>query len=44
MNVGGNVLGAAKYERPNCVRPVVCLKSTIPASAGTGEYDFTLVK
>ncbi|MBR6689156.1 MAG: type II secretion system protein [Clostridia bacterium] len=26
------------------VRPVVCLKSSIPAIAGTGEYDFSLVK
>ncbi|MBR6689251.1 MAG: hypothetical protein IKL68_04475, partial [Clostridia bacterium] len=31
----------------NCaigVRPVVCLKSSIPAIAGTGEYDFSLTK
>ncbi len=26
------------------VRPVVCLKSSIPATAGTGEYDFSLTK
>ena len=26
------------------VRPVVCLKSTIPATVGNGDYDFNLVK
>ena len=26
------------------VRPVVCLKASIPATVGTGEYDFSLVK
>ena len=26
------------------VRPVVCLKSNIPATVGKGDYDFTLVK
>ena len=26
------------------VRPVVCLKSSIPATVGTGDYDFSLTK
>ena len=25
-------------------RPVVCLKSSIPAKVGAGDYDFELVK
>ena len=29
---------------PNGVRPVVCLKSNIPATVGTGDYDFSLTK
>ncbi|MBR6688860.1 MAG: hypothetical protein IKL68_02460, partial [Clostridia bacterium] len=31
-------------NRTSGVRPVVCLKSSIPAIAGTGEYDFSLTK
>ena len=32
------------YFRPYGVRPVVCLKSNIPATVGTGDCDFSLTK
>ena len=35
------------YQFPNnarSVRPVVCLKASIPATVGTGDYDFSLTK
>ncbi len=31
-------------DAPYGVRPVVCLKSSIPATVGTGDYDFSLTK
>ena len=32
------------YYATSAVRPVVCLKSSIPAAVGTGDYDFSLIK
>ncbi|MBR6689385.1 MAG: hypothetical protein IKL68_05150 [Clostridia bacterium] len=32
------------YNDPWLPRPVVCLKASIPATVGTGTYDFNLVK
>ena len=32
------------YDSTDGVRPVVCLKSSIPATVGTGDYDFSLTK
>ena len=32
------------YSLTRGVRPVVCLKSSIPATVGTGDYDFSLTK
>ena len=32
------------YGNADGVRPVVCLKSNIPATVGTGDYDFSLIK
>ncbi|MBR6689611.1 MAG: hypothetical protein IKL68_06320, partial [Clostridia bacterium] len=41
--------GTGRVDRRGCdissrVRPVVCLKSSIPATVGTGDYDFSLTK
>ena len=41
---GFEVVGAFDCSVTNDVRPVVCLKSSIPATVGTGDYDFSLVK
>ena len=38
-----SVLGTG-YFSTGGVRPVVCLKSSIPATVGTGDYDFSLTK
>ena len=44
----GPLQGATNIDSYSCtrigVRPVVCLKSNIPAKVGTGDYDFELVK
>jgi hypothetical protein len=32
------------YGNADGVRPVVCLKSNIPATVGTGDYDFSFTK
>ena len=37
-------IGAGGYYSELALRPVVCLKSSILAKVGTGEYDFELVK
>ena len=42
-------VGLGKIYAPDCttsnkIRPVVCLKASIPATTGTGDYDFSLVK
>ena len=34
----------ADFMGEKYIRPVVCLKSSIPATVGTGDYDFSLVK
>ncbi|MBR6689241.1 MAG: type II secretion system protein [Clostridia bacterium] len=41
---GSDSVGLSLYDGPYGVRPVVCLKSSIPATAGTGDYDFSLTK
>ena len=38
-----SVLGTGYFSTAG-VRPVVCLKSSIPATVGTGDYDFSLTK
>ena len=42
--VGVGSVGDNGYDITNRVRPVVCLKSSIPATVGTGDYDFSLTK
>ena len=42
-------VGRMTVHAPDCtssggVRPVVCLKASIPATVGTGDYDFSLIK
>ena len=37
------IAGGGESEVHN-IRPVVCLKSSIPATVGTGDYQFSLVK
>ncbi len=39
--IGTYIFGSGAYYG---VRPVVCLKSSIPATVGTGDYDFSLTK
>ena len=41
---GGASVGRDDYNKARDVLPVVCLKSSIPAKVGTGDYDFNLVK
>ena len=41
---GGGCVGRSYYYVTNGVRPVVSLKSNIPATVGTGDYDFSLTK
>ncbi|MBR6688485.1 MAG: type II secretion system protein [Clostridia bacterium] len=44
---GYDVLGGDNHTfcaLPYGVRPVVCLKSSTPATVGTGDYDFNLTK
>ena len=44
MLAGGDGVGYGGYRGTRGVRPVVCLKSSIPATVGTGDYDFSLTK
>ena len=44
MNALGGGVGNYGYNGTSGVRPVVCLKSNIPATVGTGDYDFSLTK
>ena len=44
MSAGRGSVDSDGYSDPDGVRPVVCLKSSIPATVGTGDYDFSLVK
>ena len=44
MAAGSGYITYRQYNTSCGVRPVVCLKSSIPATVGTGEYDFNLVK
>ena len=44
MLAGYNNVDIDGYTGGYALRPVVCLKSSIPATAGTGDYDFSLTK
>ena len=44
MYAGLDYVDGDGYGRTYGVRPVVCLKSNIPATVGTGDYDFSLTK
>ena len=44
IRVGYSVLDADINGCDYDIRPVVCLKASIPATVGNGEYDFSLVK
>ncbi len=44
MLAGYDLVGVGSYNVAYGVRPVVCLKSSIPATVGTGDYDFSLTK
>ncbi|MBR6613550.1 MAG: type II secretion system protein [Clostridia bacterium] len=44
LDVGSGRVGSGSYDGSGDVRPVVCLKSSIPATVGTGDYDFSLTK
>ena len=44
LSAGYDLVGPDYYDFVNGVRPVVCLKSNIPATVGTGDYDFSLTK
>ncbi len=41
---GGTYVGSNGIMGGYSIRPVVCLKASIPAKVGTGDYDFELVK
>ena len=43
-NTGMGVVSDLDCNDPSGIRPVVCLKSSIPATVGTGDYDFNLTK
>ena len=43
MDAGIDVVACTDYNTGGA-RPVVCLKSSIPATVGTGDYDFSLTK
>jgi hypothetical protein len=43
MAISGYNLQGVFYTNKE-IRPVVCLKSSIPATVGTGDYDFCLTK
>ena len=42
--VDSGVVYHNRIDASRGVRPVVCLKSSIPATVGTGNYDFSLTK
>ncbi|MBR6614048.1 MAG: type II secretion system protein [Clostridia bacterium] len=44
LYAGYDFVGENNCSNRYDVRPVVCLKSSIPATVGTGDYDFSLVK
>ncbi len=44
MLAGYDEVDQNRFINTSGVRPVVCLKSTIPATVGTGDYDFSLTK
>ncbi|MBR6689073.1 MAG: hypothetical protein IKL68_03570, partial [Clostridia bacterium] len=44
MSAGYDLVGDSTCNSIIGVRPVVCLKSSIPATVGTGDYDFSLTK
>ena len=44
MLAGYDEVDQNRFIDTSGVRPVVCLKSTIPATVGTGDYDFSLTK
>ena len=44
MYAGYGTVDYGDCDNPHGVRPVVCLKSSIPATVGTGDYDFSLTK
>ena len=44
VRAGGDNVGYSAFRSTYGVRPVVCLKSSIPATVGTGDYDFSLTK
>ncbi len=44
LGAGSGCVNAYYYNYIAGVRPVVCLKSSIPATVGTGDYDFSLTK
>ena len=44
VRAGDAGVGNNLYDYPYGVRPVVCLKSSITATVGTGDYDFSLTK
>ncbi|MBR6688386.1 MAG: hypothetical protein IKL68_00005, partial [Clostridia bacterium] len=44
LNAGKDYVGIDYYATTGGVCPVVCLKSSIPATVGTGDYDFSLTK
>ena len=43
-SVGGDYADYINKSVAGGIRPVVCLKSDIQATTGTGDYDFNLVK
>ena len=44
IGAGSNNIIIGDYTYSYSIRPVVCLKATIPAIVGSGEYDFSLTK
>ncbi|MBR6689323.1 MAG: hypothetical protein IKL68_04840, partial [Clostridia bacterium] len=44
MLAGSGRVDNMEHSSAYGVRPVICLKASIPATVGTGDYDFNLVK
>ena len=44
LYAGYDYVGENNCSNRYDIRPVVCLKSSIPATVGTGDYDFSLTK
>ena len=42
--IGNATIDDVDCSMVNGIRPVICLKASIPAKTGTGDYDFELVK